>query len=593
MPELTIDVINNKLCMKFPYRPDILEAIKTVPSRKWDKDVRGHYIGKYDLPGVIDIFQSFNYEVKYSPAAMFVMKYFIEWRHRMIALKKGEVTGAYNVDLKKPLRPFQKIGHDYLVYAQSGIVADDMGLGKTVQVLSTYKTLKEQGKARRMLVLCPSTVKGAWIKDIAKFTDLTYINIDGDYGERKEQYLVNSDIIIMSYDSYLMDFGISERRKKAEEKGSREPIPLPLGIDVCAFDECQRLVRLKNKTTQSLLILKEKLHLNYIYPMTGTPIVNRVEDLWSLMVFIDPEVLGEFWQFRSRYCEIEYEEIKMLDPKKRKMGIFEKVVRKIPHVVGYKNLDELKTKIDPYYIRREKKEVLKDLPDKTYETFELELTPDQRDMYNELKDQFFNEFKDVDVNMANALVWFIRAKQICDTAEILHPGMKDSAKMNESKDILTDLIENDNHKVVIFSQYKEMTDILVRDFSKYNPLYLHGDVKTADRQFLIDAFQEDPKYKLFISTLRAGGVGITLTAADIVILYDKWFSPAANNQAIDRVHRIGQENPVTVIDFICRDTIEERIETILERKKTMFAGIFGEDEALLGKLSSEELRSLL
>jgi len=593
MPELTIEVINNKLCIKFPYRPDILEAIKTVPSRKWDKDVRGHYIGKYDLPGVIEIFKSFNYEVKYSPAAMFIMKYFIEWRHRMVALKKGEITGSYTVELKKPLRPFQKIGHDYLVYAQSGIVADDMGLGKTVQVLSTYKTLKEQGKAHRMLVLCPSSVKGAWVKDIGKFTDLTYINIDGDYKERKEQYQVNSDIIIMSYDSYLMDFGISERRKKAEEKKTREPIPLPLGINVCAFDECQRLVRVKNKTTQSLLILKEKLHLQYIYPMTGTPIVNRVEDLWSLMVFIDPEVLGEFWQFRSRYCEIEVEEIKMLDPKLRKQGKFVKITRKIPKVVGYKNLDELKAKIDPYYIRREKKEVLKDLPDKTYETFELELTPDQRDMYNENKDKFYNKFKNTDVNMANALVFFIRGKQTCDSCEILDPSMKDSSKLDELKNILPELIENDTHKVLIFSQYREMTDILVRDFAKYKPLYLHGDVKTADRQFLIDAFQEDPQYKLFVSTLQAGGVGITLTAADIVILYDEWWSPAMNNQAVDRCHRIGQVNPVTVINFICKDTVEERIQMILQRKKIIFDGIFSDDNAILLKLTPQELRELL
>lgn len=364
-------------------------------------------------------------------------------------------------------------------------------------------------------------------------------------------------------------------------------------IDMLVCDECQRLVRIKNKTTQSLFILKEKLTLKYIYLVTGTPIVNRIEDLWSLLYFIDPEIAGEFWQFRNRYCVVDYEEIKMLDPKLRKQGKFVKIVRKIPKVIGYKNLEELKIKIEPYYIRREKKEVAPELPDKIPETYEIELCKTQREVYDDLKEDFYNEFRNVDVTIANVLVWFIRAKQICDSVEILDPTAKESSKLDELKVLLEDLIEGDNHKVVIFSQYKEMTDILVREFEKYKPLYLHGSVKDSDRQLLIDAFQTEPQYKLFISTLRAGGVGITLTAADIVILYDKWYSPSANNQAIDRVHRIGQDKSVTVIDFICKDTIEERIELILQRKRTMFEGIFGDDESLLSKLTSQELKELL
>jgi SNF2 family DNA or RNA helicase len=325
------------------------------------------------------------------------------------------------------------------------------------------------------------------------------------------------------------------------------------------------------------------------------------------MCLVNPSVVGEFWQFRNRYCVIEYKEVTMLDKAKRKQGIFERVTRKFSNVVGYQNLPELRDKIDPYYIRREKKDVLKDLPDKAYETLEVDLTKEQRELYNVVRDDFANAFRGVDVSPANALVYFVRAKQICDSAELYNAEMNESAKLDELKNLIEDLMprikKKDSeeyeylpgaHSVVLFSQYRQMTDIMVREFKSYTPLYLHGAVKSQDRQVLIDAFQNhSDKYKLFISTLRAGGVGITLTAADVVILYDKWFSPSANNQATDRVHRIGQKNAVTVIDFICKDTIEERVEEILTRKKHLFEGIFGEEEAVLTKLTSEELKELL
>ena len=587
---------NDKLCMSFRYHPDILEAIKTIPTRKWDALSKVHYIGKHDVDAVVNIFKSFGYEIQFSPRAEEILKDYFDKKNSLITIKTigwtPDLITKYNekLKLKLPLRPFQIIGHKFLRNSRSCLLVDEMGLGKTIQVISTFKTLKEEGRVFKMLVLCPASVKGAWVKDIVKFTDLKYQLVEGNFEARKKLYANGYDILIMSYDTYLTDFGVKDKPKNEDKVKERLPVPM---IDVLCCDECQRLVRVKNKTTQSIYLLKQALDLKYIYLLTGTPIINRIEDLWSLLHIVDPEIVGEFWQFRNRYCEMVFKEITMLDKAKRKMGIFEKITKKIPKVVGYKNLDELKVKIDPYYIRREKKEVLTDLPDKIFETYELELTNTQRKFYNFLKNDFFNQFKGADVSVANVLVWFIRAKQLCDSVELLDPELRDSSKMKEMKDLLEDLIDNDNHKVVLFSQYKEMTDILVREFQKYNPIYLHGKVKDSDRPLLIDAFQEDLAYKLFISTLRAGGLGITLTAADIVIQYDKWFSPAANNQAVDRVHRIGQDKPVTVIDFICKDTIEERIERILERKKKMFEGIFGEDESVLSKLTSDELKELL
>ncbi len=593
---------DGRYLLRFSYHPDTLEAIKTIPSRKWDSSVRAHYIGRHDIEIVIGIFQSLNYLVHCTPQAENSINDHINKRKNLIICKNKSASEVKPLtELKMPLRPFQVIGQNYLFNARACLLSDDMGVGKTCQMISTFKALKEQSIVKRMMVLCPSTVKGSWIKDTAKFTDLVTVVIEGTPNQRKLLYEQPYDIVILGYETYLSDFTVKETKAKdGIIKKPKVPLPLP-DIQMLACDECQRLVRFKNKTTQALLLLKEKLHLGYVYPITGTPIINRIEDLWSLFCFIDPEILGEFWQFRSRYCVIEYEEIKMLDKAKRKLGIFERITKKIPKVVGYQNLKELKDKIDPYYIRREKKDVANDLPDKTYETLDIELTSGQRELYEFLKADFLNEFKSVDVTPANALVWFIRAKQICDSTEIVNPDIKESAKFNELFNLFEDLMPMDDkgnylpgaHKVVLFSQYKEMTDILYRELERYKPLYLHGQVESQNRQLIIDSFQNDPEYRLFISTLRAGGLGITLTASDTVILYDKWFSPAANNQAIDRVHRIGQVNPVTVIDFICKDTIEERIEQILDKKKAMFEGMFGEDESVLTRLTTQELKELI
>jgi SNF2 family DNA or RNA helicase len=446
---MSVENVRGKLCFRFKYHPGILDAIKTVPTRKWDEKDRVHYIGKYEVQTIIDIFKSFDYEVLIMPDALALYQDVFARRELLLNVQKGLQTINTPVNLKLPLRPFQKVGHDYLVTAGKCLLCDEMGTGKTVQLISAFKTMKETGQVSKMMVLCPNSVKNAWQKDIAKFTDLKFSMVSGNYEERKAIYASEYDILVLSYDAYLMDFGMTDRNKDKEGKVKRDPLPPP-PVQVLVADECQRLVRTKNKITQSLLILKEKLQLKYIYLVTGTPIVNRVEDIWSLLNFIDPEIVGEFWQFRNRYCIIEVEELKMLDPKKRKLGIFEKVVRKIPKVVGYKNLNELKVKLSPMYIRREKKEVLPDLPDKIFETMDIDLSKAQRELYEFIREDFHNRFKGEDVTVANALVWFIRAKQTCDTSELIDPGMTSSSKMEELKDLLEDLIDRGTHKVVLF-----------------------------------------------------------------------------------------------------------------------------------------------
>ena len=241
-------------------------------------------------------------------------------------------------------------------------------------------------------------------------------------------------------------------------------------------------------------------------------------------------------------------------------------------------LSELRMKIAPYVIRHLKKDVLKNLPGKFKERLDVHLSTKERKAYEELQARFAEAMAGVGEEGAETEVtffeWFIRAQQICSSLEILALG-DESSKIEELKEFVED--HADDEKILIFSRFHAMTDIVVRELKAYKPLHLHGGVQQSKRQALVDAFQDKPEHRLFVSTLGAGGVGLTLTAASIVARLDRWVAPTANEQAEDRAHRIGQACDVTVVDFVVEDSVEERILDILDKKNKLIASLISAD----------------
>ena len=352
---------------------------------------------------------------------------------------------------------------------------------------------------------------------------------------------------------------------------------------------CHRISNRQNKITQLLIggrtIKKTFINMagpHSIFLLTGTPISNKLEDLYAILKLIDPGIFS--WTgFANRYTIEEEGQRWMHAGGVSRPHTFRKIC-------GYRNQLELKAKLSLHMIRRSKDEILPELPEKTFQTIEIDLNPEERRAYNTLRKDYKVTIRGKEIDAKNALSWMTRAQQICNSMETL-PGSptKKSSKLEELIRIVE--AEAPNRKIVIFSKYAEMTNIICRELKQFHPIHLHGKVK-EDRAELIERFQTDDKYRLFVSTIKAGGVGITLTAADMVILYDRWWNPGGNFQAIDRLHRIGQKNAVLALTMRVRDSIEEKIEKIWMKKQITIDEIVG-DEAKLTAMTREELEDLI
>jgi SNF2 family DNA or RNA helicase len=254
-------------------------------------------------------------------------------------------------------------------------------------------------------------------------------------------------------------------------------------------------------------------------------------------------------------------------------------------IVGYRNEKELKAKLSLHMIRRTKDEILPELPAKVFETIEIELDAEERKIYKDLKADYRASIRGNELSVTDALTWMTRAQQIANSLETVPgSGTKKSSKLAELIRIVE--AEAPTRKIIIFSKYKTMTDIITRELKHLHPLHLNGDVPSDARTAMIDMFQTDPKYRVFISTIKAGGVGITLTAADLVIFYDIAWTPAANAQAADRAHRIGQVNSVLVLTLQAKDTVDEHMFEICMGKQGVVDEMIGDDRSVMARLTT-------
>jgi len=474
-------------------------------------------------------------------------------------------TKIYNPPdtLTGELRPYQKIGYSWLIqnirYHFGCILADDMGLGKTIQILAAILFYKERNKLenRPSLIIVPPTLISNWENEIKKFTpELSYYIY---HGSNRTYPLEEYDIILTSYGVVRLD--------------------LDLFLDetwlLCVIDEAQNI---KNPNTEQTKAIKS-VNATTKIALTGTPIENKLMDYWSIFDFVHKGYLSTKDDFKRQF------------------------VMSIEKLEDEETLHELRTIAKPFVLRRLKTDddIKKELPEKFINDIYCTLSKKQVKLYNAILEEIFFDIENSKGIQRKGIILKILTalKQTCNhPAQFLaikNPKISESGKMELLVNILENILDNDE-KVIIFTQYVEMGKLIQQLISKkfkQEVLFLHGSQTREEKTRIIDTFQEDENYKIFVATLKTGGTGLNLTAAQNVIHYDLWWNPAVENQATDRVHRIGQENDVMVYRFITKGTLEETIDAISKHKKDLAAKSISNDETFLTEMTNEELKNVL
>lgn len=468
--------------------------------------------------------------------------------------------------LESILRPYQKTGFKWLKtldrYKFGGILADDMGLGKTIQIISILLDYKQNSNEHKTsIVVSPSSLSLNWKNEIEKFSpDLNIKVIRGTATERKDliQKINNYDLVITSYDLLKRDTDIYKDRN--------------YNFKFIIADEAQYL---KNNNTKNAKAIKQ-LKADTRFALTGTPIENSLAELWSIFDFIMPGYLFSYKEFKSTY-----EMAIVKDEDKEAMN-------------------KLKMLIEPFVLRRTKKEVLTELPEKTITVLNNEMEEEQRNIYLSYLVQAKQELQDeININgyeksQMKILAALTRLRQIC-----CHPGLfienykGGSSKLEQCMEIIEDSI-NAGHKILLFSSYTSMFGIIENELNERGIKYfkLTGSTKVDERIELVDEFNQNDEIGVFLISLKAGGTGLNLIGADIVIHYDPWWNISAENQATDRAYRIGQKNNVQVYKLITKDSIEEKIHELQQRKAELTDNILSTQTTFINKLSKEDIMNL-
>lgn len=492
--------------------------------------------------------------------------------------ENGEDDITVPASLENTLRYYQKTGYKWLKvldnYKFGGILADDMGLGKTIQMLSiiagyvdaTNESKKlvvgdEKEHKRASIVICPSSLTLNWQNESQKFTNkLKTLVIKGNAIERKEQIsrANDYDLVITSYDLLKRDIEIYKENKYQ--------------FRFAIADEAQYL---KNSNTQNAKAVKEIL-ADTRYALTGTPIENSLAELWSIFDYIMPGYLFGYKKFKT---EFETPIVKDNDQKAMK---------------------KLKMLIEPFVLRRTKKQVLTELPEKTITVLNNQMKEEQEKIYLSYLAQAKQEVAET-INMRGfekshiqVLAALTRLRQIC-----CHPSLfiKDykggSSKLEQCIEIVKDATEA-GHKILLFSGYTSMFELIEKELNTNGITYfkLTGSTKVDERIRMVDEFNENKDIKVFLISLKAGGTGLNLTGADMVIHYDPWWNASAENQATDRAYRIGQKNNVQVYKLITKNSIEEKIYDLQQKKSELIDNMLDTKTSFISKLSKEDIMKL-
>lgn len=461
------------------------------------------------------------------------------------------------------LRDYQKVGYKWLktlqMYNFGGILADDMGLGKTLQIIAVLNSELKNENKRPSIVVCPSTLVLNWKFEVEKWCPaMNVLIITGNADERKEKIegYKNYDLLVTSYDLLKRDVENYEGKH----------------FQFVIADEAQYI---KNFNTQNATSLKS-LNGETKFALTGTPIENSVAELWSIFDFIMPGYLYNYNKFKKKFEEpiLKYEDTEMLN--------------------------RLKKLISPFILRRVKQDVLAELPEKNVTIMKSEMETEQEKLYlsylsqtrkeiaEELSDSTFEKSK------FKILMLLTRLRQICCHSSLFIENYNgDSGKLRQCINLVVAAIES-GHKILLFSSHTSMFEIIETELKKLNINYfkLIGETPVNKRVEMVEEFNRDEDVKVFLISLKAGGTGLNLTSADVVIHYDPWWNLSSENQATDRAYRIGQKNSVQVYKLITSNSIEEKINMMQERKEKLAKDVLSTEETFISKLSKEEILDL-
>jgi len=459
-----------------------------------------------------------------------------------------EIRKSHRLDfsrLKAELYPYQQKGVEFATFREGAIIADEMGLGKTIQAIGAAVMKKEIFGFRKTLIVCPASLKEQWKQEIEKFCEEEVVVAEGTPDQREQIYRENEAyFVILNYETVLRDLNAINRM---------EP-------DFVILDEAQRI---KNYTTLTAYCIKQ-IRRRHALVITGTPIENRLIDLYSIVQFIDPEFLAPLWEFSYQHCYFDTD-------KKNK-------------ITGYYNLQELKERLKEILIRREKHQVIKELPNVTEMMVPVVLHEEQA-MYHAnfakgiaaiLRKKFITPY-----DHQRLMLLLNNMRMVCDSTFLIDKETYISPKLQELRNILLEKLDilNTDSKIIIFSEWVTMLSLIGRMLREEGIgfVQLSGRVAVKNRGKLIKKFEKDPHCKVFLSS-EAGGSGLNLQMADTVINFELPWNPAKKNQRIGRVNRIGQKSKnLTVINLITKHSIEIRIASGLTLKQNLFESVLNAD----------------
>ncbi len=466
------------------------------------------------------------------------------------AFPAGVDSPAFQDLLKVPLYPYQRQGALFAARAGRSLIADDMGLGKTIQAIAACEILARTAGIERVLIVCPTSLKYQWQQEIEKFCGRAALVVEGSLTRRADLYAGESFYKITNYEVVHRDL---------------DPIT-KWSPDVVILDEAQRIKNWKTRRAQTI----KRLNSRYAIVLTGTPLENRLEELHSIVEFVDRFRLGPVFRFLAEHQHLDED----------------------GRVIGYRNLDQVGRTLEPILIRRTKKEVLSQLPERLDKNYFVPMTKEQMAHHAENREivaRIVAKWRRLgflsEADQRRLMVALQNMRMSCNSTYLLDKKTDFGYKADELLSVLRESFERPGDKAVVFSQWVRTHELIVSRLAgaRLGHVLFHGGVDSKERRDLIARFKQDPDCRIFLST-DAGGVGLNLQNASTVVNMDLPWNPAVLDQRIGRVHRLGQHRPVRVVNFVAQGTIEQGMLSVLSFKQSLFAGVLdgGASEVFLG-----------